>query len=155
MKKIFLYILIILNFSCTDNDDTIRLTPFVPITITPSLIGKGNLRGSGFENIPQQNTIILNNVEWDQLKAQMDSFNVVSTNFSETNIDFNNYLIIAVFDQIYGNNGHSIDITNIVEYENNIVVTVENLQTGNSQSTITQPYHIVKIPKTTKPIVFE
>jgi hypothetical protein len=75
--------------------------------------------------------------------------------FTETNIDFNNFMVIVVIDIGYSNVGHSIDITNIVEYETNIVVTLQNLQTGNEQSVATQPYHIVKIPKTTKPIVFE
>lgn len=57
---------------------------------------------------------------------------------------------------MYGNGGHTIDITNITEFETTIVVTVENLQTGNTSGVfVTQPYHIVKIPKATKPIVFE
>jgi hypothetical protein len=70
-------------------------------------------------------------------------------------IDYANYTVIVVIDRIYGNGGHSIDITNITEFETNIIVTVENLQTGNTFSVVTQPYHIVKIPKATKPIVFE
>ena len=55
--------------------------------------------------------------------------------------------VIAIFDRVYGNGGNSIDITNITEFETNIIVTVENLQTGNTSSVVTQPYHIVKIPK--------
>ena len=49
----------------------------------------------------------------------------------------------------------TINISNITAFENSIVVTVENLQTGNEQSVSTQPYLIVKISKTTKQIVFK
>lgn len=79
----------------------------------------------------------------------------VSASFTEINIDFTNFQIIAVFDNIKLQGGHSIDITKISENENNIVVTIQNLLPGGINSVITQPFHIVKIPKSTKPVVFE
>ena len=160
MKNLFLLFVGFIIVSCENNNEPGPTTiPFVPVTITPSLVGKGNLNGS--EGVNQQNTIINNESDWNNLKNQIDLYyqlfgiNYTEQYFAETTIDFTNYTVIAVFDQVYGNGGHSIDITNITEYENNIVVTVENLLTGNANSVITQPYHIVKIPKTTKPIVFE
>jgi len=122
--------------------------------INPINIRKYILYGNGDEKINQQNLIINSNSDWIQLMQQMNTRNNVTNNFSETNIDFNNYTIIAVFDKIYGNGGHSIDITNIIEHQNNINVTVANLLTGDATAVMTQPFHIVKIPKTTKPIVF-
>jgi hypothetical protein len=81
--------------------------------------------------------------------------NYITNNlFTETTIDFNNYQIIAVFDSVYGNGGHSIDIVNVLENKTNIVVTVQKLLTGNVTATISQPYHIIKIPRSTKPVIF-
>jgi hypothetical protein len=60
-----------------------------------------------------------------------------------------------VFDEVKSDGGWSIDITNIENQENQIVVTVTNLHTGNITSVMTQPYQIVKIPVSDKEIVFE
>jgi hypothetical protein len=83
----------------------------------------------------QQNIIINNNSDWVNLKNQIDSQFIAiglgnyhtKNNFEETTIDFTNFTVIAIFDQVYRNGGHSIDITNITEYETNVIVTVENL----------------------------
>ena len=159
MKKIILILISIVIVSCNDNDDEPIVVPFVPVTITPILVGKGNLNGS--EGVSQQNIVINDNTNWNNLKNQIDLYyqpfgiNYTEQYFEETTIDFDNFTIISVFDQVYGDGGHTIDITSIIEYETNIVVTIENIQPGNGSSVIRQPYHIVKIPKATKSIVFE
>lgn len=165
MKNLFLFFLAIITISCNDNDDQyvtpITPTPFTPVTITTSLISKHNNGVSSSAGISEQKTIYNESTNWNLLLNQIESYylplgdNYLAQHFSETNVDFTNYTVIAVFDKVYGNGGHSIDITNITEYENNIIVTVENLLTGNANSVVTQPYHIVKIPKATKPIVFQ
>ncbi len=108
---------------------------------------------NGSEGINQQNMVIQKNNDWDNLLAQLDSYTV--STFTETKIDFDNYQIIAVFDEVYGNGGHSIDIIKITENEADIVVKIKNLQTGGINSVITQPFHIVKIPIIDKPILFK
>ncbi|MDD2985082.1 protease complex subunit PrcB family protein [Flavobacterium sp.] len=163
MKKLFLFFLSFIVISCNDDDvEPIVTPPFVPVVINPVLIAKDN-QNIPIEGISMENFIINENSSWINIKNLMDAPYIAfglgnyytETNFTETTIDFTNYTVIAVFDQVYGNGGHSIDITNITEFENNITVTVENLQTGNTSSVVTQTYHIVKIPKATKPIVFE
>lgn len=145
MKSIILFASIILSItSCTNQDSE-------NIQIKPILIGKGDLNGS--EGINHQNIVIKNSNDWNNLLAQLSSYTV--SIFTETNIDFDNYQIIAVFDKVYGNGGHSVDIVKITENESNIVVTIKNLQTGGVNSVITQPFHIVKIPITNKSIIFE
>lgn len=122
----------------------------IPITVLQ--IGKGDLVGN---NIPQQNTIITTSAEWNALLTNLDSSNNISGGFTETNIDFNQFMIIATFDQIFPNGGHSIDVITVDENPLNIVVDIEKLLTGNVTTVVTQPYHIVKIPKSTKPIIFQ
>jgi hypothetical protein len=159
MRNLFLFLVSFSILGCNNDDEQIP-TPY-PVTITSTLIGKGDLNGS--EGVLEENTVINNEINWNNLKNQIDAQYIAiglgnyytENNFEETTIDFDNFTVIAIFDQIYGNGGHSIDITDITENENNIIVTAENLQPGNVSSVMTQPFHIVKIPKATKPIVFE
>jgi hypothetical protein len=159
MKKLFLLLFSLMVISCNDDDVAPVVTPpFVPVVIEPILISKRDITPNV---INPQKTVIDTNEEWNALLNQIDNFyqpfgiDFMTLYFSESIIDFNNYTVISIFDRGYSNGGHSIDITNITEFEDNIIVTVENLQTGNTSSVGTQPYHIVKIPKATKPIVFE
>ncbi|MFL9833511.1 protease complex subunit PrcB family protein [Chryseobacterium terrae] len=150
MKKLLLFLLIsilFINYSCDSKDENIDSKTQVNF----QLIGKGELIGN---SLPQQNLAITNSTQWTALLNTLDSNNNTSAGFTETNIDFNQYMIIAVFDQTYLNGGHSIDITAIDETSLNIQVNVENLSPGNLTTVVTQPYHIVKIPKIVKPVVF-
>ncbi len=127
---------------------------FNAISISTTLIGKGNLFGNSAENIDKQNMVIRDTATWNQLLDKMNTANTVSNTFTETDIDFDNFTVIAVFDAVQPNGGHSIDITSIIEFETTIFVKIENLQQGDATSVITQPYHIVKISKGDKPIAF-
>lgn len=148
MKNAIL-ILVIAFISC-NSDDNERNN-----NINFSLIGQGQLYGNGAENIEKSNLIIQNASSWNDLIDKINTVNNVSDDFTETDIDFSQYLIIVVFDEIYNNGGHSIDIVSIVENKNNVTVKIDDLMTGDASSVITQPFHIVKIPKTDKQIHFE
>ena len=52
------------------------------------------------------------------------------------------------------NGGHSIDITRVTEFEDKISVQIKNILQGDATLVITQPYHIVKIARSNKLIVF-
>ncbi|KUJ52636.1 protease complex subunit PrcB family protein [Chryseobacterium sp. JAH] len=143
----FCSLFFILN-SCDDNENNIEYK--TPITTQP--IGKGNLSGS---YVSQQNIVITTTAQWTALLNSLDSVNNISGGFTETNIDFNQFMVIATFDQVFSNGGHSIDIITVDENPQNIVVDLEKLLTGNATSVVTQPYHIVKIPKSTKPVLFQ
>lgn len=148
MKNILL-ILTIALISCSSNNDNLNKN------VNFSLIGQGQLHGNGAENIEKSNLVIDNTTSWNELIDKMNAANNVSDDFAETDIDFSQYLIIAVFDNIYSNGGHSIDIISIVENEINITVKVDKLMAGDDTQIITQPFNIVKISQTEKPIIFE
>jgi len=141
---------LILAVSCDKQEPLINY----PIKIPSTEIGQGVLWGI-IDNLSGKDIIITTEMEWDDLKAKLDWRNNVTNGFSETNIDFVEYQIIAVFDIIHGNGGWSIDITDITEYPEEIVVTIEQLMKGDATSVVTQPYHIVKIPRSTKSIRFQ
>lgn len=152
MKKYVLLFLCSIFFiisSCSsDNDENTESK--TPVTIHQ--IGKGNLVGT---YVTQQNMVITTTAQWSALLSNLDASNNISGGFTETNIDFNQYMIIAVFDEVYSNGGHSIDIMTVDENLQNIVVDVEKLLTGNVTTVVTQPYHIVKVQKSTKPVLFQ
>jgi len=143
----FCSVFFILN-SCSENEETIESK--TPISVQQ--IGKGDLVGN---NIPQQNTVITTSTQWTALLTNLDASHNISGGFTETNIDFNHFMVIAVFDEVFPNGGHSIDIMTVDENAQNIEVDVEKLLQGNVTTVVTQPYHIVKIPKSSKPVIFQ
>ncbi|MBP8034591.1 MAG: hypothetical protein KAZ71_08320 [Bacteroidia bacterium] len=162
MKNLILIFFSFIIISCNDDDvEPIVVIPYEPVIINSILVGKGNLAST--EGISQQNIIINNDNIWMDLRNQIDALYIANglgnyfteTFFEETIIDFANYTVIAVFDRGYSNRGHFIEVTNVTEFENNIVIIVEKSSVVNTQNVASQPYHIVKIPKATKPIVFE
>ncbi len=148
MKTSFLLITIFIVFGCSKNeiDSNIYPQPIISTQIIKGHLNYNNLYGN-------QNIVVSNTADWQTIMTNFSTIGIINgTAFSETNIDFQNYIVIFVT-QIK-NSSTTIDITNIQENANNIVVTVENLQIGITAD-VAHPFHIVKIPITTKPIVFQ
>ena len=72
-------------------------------------------------------------------------------NLSQLKINFDTDMVIAVIES--NNSSSTIDITNITEFKDKIEIRVENLRKGMTAD-IGSIYHIVKIPKADKNIVF-
>ena len=151
MRRIVLIFIVSLTIlSCKKNDDNHEM-----LGIEVTLISKNNLYGDGAEGISEQNIVISDTNTWTDLMAQMDSVNNVSSSFSETDINFNEFMVIAAFDVVRGNGGHLIELK-ITTNSDNIIVNITDLfPQGNATHVITQPFHIVKIPITSLPIIFE
>lgn len=151
MKKHLLLLLcsvFLIITSCNDHDDNTESKNL----FTSQLIGKGIITAN---YVVQQNTVMTSSAQWNQFLNQIDTpTHQTSANFTEINIDFNQFMVIVVIDEVYPNGGHSIDIMTVDEYPQYINVDIEKLLQGNATSVVTQPYHIVKIPKTIKPILF-
>ena len=150
MRNLILLTVLILIMGCSNNSDSEPVESF-PKTIIPVLIGKSSVSNP----IPLlQNVLISSQKDWNILLNSVNAANNVSINFTETNIDFSNFDVIAVFRNQYSNSSSTVDITKIVENQTNRVVTIQNLINGISQD-VAQPFHIVKIPKSNKPVVFQ
>ena len=100
-----------------------------------------------------QNLIIATETEWNILLDNLPSEFV--DNFNEININFNEFIIIAVITENQPNTGYSVSINEIIENKNSINVFSEIQYVGSGYTAIVQPFHIVKIPSTNKEIVFE
>ncbi|MCL2130868.1 MAG: hypothetical protein FWH36_00205, partial [Lentimicrobiaceae bacterium] len=140
------------NVSPPDLETWRKVPPDEPPLDSLVLIAKGNLAGS--EGIPKQNLVITTQTDWENLITAMNSVNNLTDSFAEINIDFSKYQIIAVFDEVKSEGGWSVDITDITEHSNGIRVSYANLETGDSTSVVTQPFYIVKIPASPKPVFF-
>ncbi|AGC75632.1 hypothetical protein LX97_00324 [Nonlabens dokdonensis] len=149
MKNCIFLLSLFLFISC-NNDDDVSEPEIQTGPISFVEIGRGKLNGFGSEGILKSNLIIDNSTDWINLINQMDS-DVIISRLTETNIDFNNYTVIAVFDDVF-TEVYFIEITSMIENQNDITVTT--VLDGGGFTAVSQPFHIVKIPKTTKPFVF-
>tara|TARA_B110000093_G_C12687581_1_gene292737 strand:- start:98 stop:553 length:456 start_codon:yes stop_codon:yes gene_type:complete len=149
-NKYLILIIVLITFitSCDKNNDEKETNN--PITFVN--IGKSALYGGGTEGISASNLVITNNNDWQNLITQMNSVNNVSDNFAEIDIDFNEYMLIALILDVKGN-GWEVEISEIIETETEI--TVSKQETESVTLVITQPFHIVKIPKNDKSVVFQ
>ena len=118
------------------------------------LIAKGNLYGSGEEDIEAQNSIIKSKDVWQGLIDKMYSVNKVSDSFSEIDIDFSKHTIIAIFDNVKTTGGHSLELDVKTNSENIAVNIIRKFPKSMVTMVMTQPYHIIKISKSELPIVF-
>lgn len=148
-KLSFLVFFGLLIFTSCSNDEN---SEFQSTEINFTEIGKGALFGSGQEGISQSKVTISNMSDWQNLISQMDSVNNVSENFTETDINFNEFIVFAIFLEVKGN-GWEIGTENVIENQNNITIITKETEFANSL--ITQPFSIVKIHKTDKIIIVE
>lgn len=147
MKTLLFCFLTLLAIGCSSDNDA---ELFNPQNIEPTFIGKGFVNLS--HDFDDQNRVITNNTQWQELMSQLNAARGgITENFTETTIDFSAYDVIASF--IVSNSTTTIDITNVTENEHDVTVTLQNLQHGLTQDVV-QPFHIIKIQKRNKPIVF-
>ena len=122
--------------------------------IEPIVVGQGNLYGNGLEGISKQNLVIKDETSWNSLLTRMNVANNESDDFSETDIDFSTYEVIAIFDQIRGNSGNSLEIT-VTQTNDKRIVEVAYHVSDFGGRVITQPYLIARIPISELPIEFQ
>ena len=155
MKRFLLYSLLLIFVSCSSDDNGNGEEVFEPQIIEPIEISKGYMTGSGMFLVEEQLTVIYTESQWEELIESMIYYNNVNDEFAKTPINFDDFQVFVVMEEVKYSGGWSIDITEIIEELDEIHVKVENLLTGNATSMVMRPFHIVKIPKSDKPVVFE
>lgn len=149
MKQIItLFSFLFLLTSCSNDSNSNQSD------VSFSTVVQKDLSPSDQKPIAETKVVITDIQAWNAFITKISVVNEESKYFIDTNIDFTKFQIIAVIDQKYLNGGHTIDITKIAENKNNIYVKVEKLHTGNIATVLTQPYHIVKIAKSSKKVIF-
>jgi len=161
MKKITFIALFVISFTACESDDTTPVTNTEPSTIVFEEIFKFDFAGED----DMAGTYVVNDAAaWQNLKANLNAPYINNpetgedTNMLDTaTIDFTAFTLLAVVDEMHTSGGFDINVTDVVEADGIVTVTVETTSQGPGEATavMTQPYHIVKIPKTTLPVVFE
>jgi hypothetical protein len=98
--------------------------------------------------------VVRNENEWVNLWNKVKS--VQATEPPE--VDFSSYMVIAVFMGQKPTGGHSIEIVKVVEGAGKVTVNVvKNYPPPGTAvpQVLTQPYHIVKVRRTEKAVVFK
>lgn len=148
MKQLILFLSIIVALTSCSNDDSNGSVAFKTIIQTDHY---GGTPGT----IPQSNLVITNQTDWNNLQAKLNILTLALYIAPDMNIDFTKQQVIAVFDQVRNTGGYSIDITQITENGTEMTVKVEQLKKGDDTTVMSQPFHIVKIAKTNKTVVFK
>lgn len=120
-------------------------------------ISMGVLHGAGQEGIVKSNLVIETADAWNELVAKLDIVNKVSAGFEELPIDFSKELVLACFDEVRNSGGFSVAMDSIKIENEQLKVFIKKKGPGPTDMvtmSLTQPYHIVKVPKTNKEIVF-
>ena len=140
-KTILIFTLLLVGIGCSENNIEDEYTK----EITFTTIGKGVLYGNGVEGIQESSLIILNQETWQNLINQMDTYSIVSDNFTETTINFETHTIVVAFGEITSDNSE-IEITSITQSKKGIAISFSINESDIDDGVIIQPYHIVKIP---------
>ena len=148
MKQILFILSIFFTLTSYSNDDS------ASSKVEFTEVYHGDFFNGDYNN-PKANLVIKDLAEWNKLLVKLNLDIKPWQNAISTDIDFEKYQVIAVIDEIRNYGGYSIDITTITQTENQILVKVAQLNSGGIATAITQPYHIVKIPKSNKKVVFE
>lgn len=132
--------------SCSECDEG-----FTATKIETTTISKGQYFNTNYF-APQHGIVIYNQDEWNQFKGlawQLEEYP------AETEVDFDQYIVIAAIDKVHETGGFEIEIVSVTEYSANVIVKIKYTQSGNVSSEISRPYHFVKIRRPTKSIILK
>jgi len=108
------------------------------------------IKGFNSNQAEKKNYVIKNEGEWAGILTETGAE-------LPAPVDFTKDMIIAVFQGVKMTGGYGIEITKIIETDNNIEVYIKETSPGpkcNVTQAITNPYHIVKLAKSDKEIKF-
>lgn len=144
MKYIISTLLILTTlFSCSDDFDN--------VTLDMTTVAKGVYYPYADEEESQEYIVIVNETHWNNIKTHIQSGDLL-----EENIDFDEYNVIAVIDEVQSSGGYEVEIESVVEHEDEIVVETEFSDTpeGGVTLALTRPFHFVKVEKFDKTVEF-
>jgi len=128
---------------------SVRMVPF-------TAVGKGALFGGGQEGFSETESslhVLRTEDQWREFKSKMNSVNQISGGFKESELDFNTEMLVAIIDKVRGSGGYEITIAEVSETATKIVVAVKYSDPPEmAASVLTQPFHVIRIPTTTKPV---
>ena len=139
--------------ACCTTEETVQGNIELPINLDIKEINQGVLTGNGEEPVGfETGYVVQTEKEWEILREKMNAVNFAQ---GKVSIDFEQSTVLAYFDKIRPNGGYSIELTQVIESDGMIKAMYRSTApTGMATDIMTQPFHIVKIPKTRKTVKF-
>jgi len=142
---------LLMSINCSRPDNPTTAVPFYPVALTTVFIAKGNFTGG--EQIAQQNTTYTDSTHWNALLSAIDPYRLAQ--FTETyQVDFTQFQIVAVIDQVYPSPTYTVTINTVTERADRIEVRYQKMYKPSIATITAQSYHMLKIPRSAKPVVF-
>ncbi len=141
--------------SCQNKKKVAQSTISYPIRVEWSLVGKGNLLGNHSEGIESGSLWITGQQEWRDLVDKINTNNPVSDSFIENEIDFAKFDVIATFDEVRPHSGFIVAIDSVIEDARNRLVYISLRDKKRGFEMPSQPYYLIKVPKSTKTVMFQ
>ncbi|MDG1333446.1 MAG: protease complex subunit PrcB family protein [Crocinitomicaceae bacterium] len=144
---------ILCSSSCDTTEEVVNGTIESPKQLDIKQINQGVLTGAREEPVGfEKGYVIQSEEEWEELRGNMNAINNAQGKIS---INFEKLTVLAYFDKVRPNGGYSIEIVEAIESDDEIKAMIKSIApTGMATDIMTQPFHIVKIPKTDKPVKF-
>jgi len=162
MKKVLLlYLALPIVIGCQADDNIPVIPNSEPVTVQMQHVYKHN-----HANNPEAagHYVFNDEASWSTFVEDIDSPYSYNQSTGTSNkvlldieTDFLQYTYIAVVDVEHEYGGYAIEVTSVVQERNSVVATVETseLGAGSATTVLTQPYHIIRIPKTDLPVTFQ
>ena len=150
MKKLLFLSTVILFIACKSHQKTMKNKAFAY-----ELIVQSTLHGNGAEGFKSGLYKISDNAQWQAFLKKINTVNNESSKFNPGNLDFDKFMIVAIFDKILSHGGVKFYIDK-VENTRDTVKFITKHQAPQGQMTIqvmNQPYILIKIKKTDKVLV--
>lgn len=153
-RPIFALVIIIMSLvSCKTTQPIDDIETATNTNIEFKTINSGFLTGNGGEGIGSNEVFVIKSEgDWAMLRAKMNSVNETQ---KEVSIDFEQTTVLAYFDEIRPSGGYAVEIISVIDQEDGVEVTARFKKPFDAAIEImTQPFHIVSIPKTKKRVRF-
>lgn len=146
-------IAILCSSSCDTTEEVVDGNVEPPRHLEFKEINQSVLTGNGEEPVGfEKGYVIQSEKEWEILRKKM---NAVNHSQGEVSIDFDESTVLVYFDQIRPNGGYTIEIVKVIESDDLITAMYKSTApSGMATDIMTQPFHVVKISKTSKTVKF-
>jgi len=117
------------------------------------IVTNGGLYGNGKEGFEKGHQAIKSKVDYKAMINKMNRANKVAKPEEANTIDFENYILVAIFDKVRSTGGYSMEFEKMTMEGQNLILHIKmNKPERLATSIMTQPYLLLKLPKTNKEI---
>lgn len=114
------------------------------------------LYGAGEEGLEAQMIVIESQEELESLLEKMSRINPTKCSDILMTMDFSEYDLIFILDEVHGTGGFDVEISSVTKLEDLVTVTYKKTSpSGNAATVMTQPYCFQQVEKLNAEVRFE